>query len=35
VRGDSRWDAVDIYHHVDKEELRKAYPAAIPNLGIE
>lgn len=35
LRGDARREAIDIYHHIDKEELRKAYLAAIPKLGVE
>ena len=34
LRGDSRRDAIDIYHHIDREELRKSYLANIPVLGI-
>jgi integrase/recombinase XerD len=34
LRGDKRREAIDIYHHLDKEELRKAYLACIPKLGI-
>ena len=34
LRGDSRREAVDIYDHIDHGELRKAYLAAIPRLGI-
>jgi len=34
LRGDKRREAIDIYHHIDKEELRKAYLACIPKLGI-
>ncbi len=35
LRGDRRKDAIDIYDHIDKEELKKAYLAFIPQLGIE
>jgi integrase/recombinase XerD len=35
LRGDVRWEAIDIYHHIDEEELRRAYLTAIPKLGIE
>jgi len=35
LRGDKRKDAIDIYDHIDREELRKAYLAFIPNLGID
>jgi len=34
LRGDRRRDAIDIYDHIDKEELREAYLAHIPQLGI-
>ena len=32
--GDARNEAVDIYDHIDKKELKRAYLAAIPVLGI-
>ena len=34
LRGDSRREAVDLYDHIDRKELRRAYLAAIPALGI-
>lgn len=34
LRGDTRKDAIDIYDHIDREELREAYLAHIPTLGI-
>jgi integrase/recombinase XerD len=34
LRGDKRRDAIDIYDHIDREELRKSYLAHIPQLGI-
>lgn len=34
LRGDSRPDAIDIYYHIDPEDLRLAYLAYIPKLGI-
>jgi integrase/recombinase XerD len=34
LRGDARRDAMDIYDHIDKWELKRAYLAAIPQLGI-
>lgn len=34
VRGVVRREAIDIYHHIDREELRRAYLACIPKLGI-
>jgi integrase/recombinase XerD len=34
LRGDRIHDAMDIYYHVDLEELRKSYLAHIPQLGV-
>ncbi len=34
LRGDVRGEAVDIYDHIDPEELQKAYLSCIPRLGI-
>jgi len=34
LRGDTRGEAIDIYHHIDRQELRKAYLAYIPKLGV-
>ncbi len=34
LRGDSRKEAIDIYNHIDKQDLRKKYLACIPKLGI-
>lgn len=34
LRGDTRRDAIDIYDHIDEKELREAYLAHIPSLGI-
>jgi integrase/recombinase XerD len=34
LRGDRRGEAIDIYHHIDRVELRRAYLAFIPKLGI-
>lgn len=34
LRGDTRGDAIDIYDHIDKTELREAYLAHIPALGL-
>jgi integrase/recombinase XerD len=34
LRGDAHRDAMDIYDHIDKRELKRAYIAAIPQLGI-
>lgn len=33
-RGDTRGDAIDIYDHIDRAELREAYLAHIPTLGV-
>jgi len=35
LRGDRRKEAVDLYDHIDEEELREAYLACIPKLGID
>jgi len=32
--GDVRKEAIDIYDHIDKEELRESCLAHIPQLGI-
>lgn len=34
LRGDSRGEAIDIYDHIDNDELRKAYLTSIPRLNI-
>ena len=34
LRGDARHEAIDIYNHIDKKELRESYLAHIPQLGI-
>ena len=34
LRGDRRRDAIDIYDRIDLEELRRAYLAFIPQLGV-
>ena len=34
LRGDSRGEAIDIYDHIGLDELRQAYLAAMPRLGI-
>ena len=34
LRGDARREAIDLYHHIDREELRRTYLACIPKLGI-
>ena len=34
LRGDVRGAAMDIYYHIDFEELRRSYLAYVPRLGI-
>jgi len=34
LRGDSRRDAIDIYNHIDSEDLRIRYLSCIPKLGV-
>lgn len=34
LRGDSRKEAFDLYNHIDLKELKEAYLAAIPQLGV-
>lgn len=34
LRGDKRGEAIDVYNHIDKKELRESYLAHIPQLGI-
>jgi integrase/recombinase XerD len=34
LRGDKRKEAIDIYYHIDQEDLRRKYLAYIPKLGI-
>jgi len=34
LRGDSRTEAFDLYNHIDLKELKEAYLACIPHLGI-
>ena len=34
LRGDTRGEAIDIYNHIDKKELKESYMAHIPQLGI-
>jgi hypothetical protein len=29
-----RGEAIDIYNHIDKKELRESYLAHIPQLGV-
>jgi integrase/recombinase XerD len=34
LRGDVNKDALDIYNHIDHDDLRKSYLAHIPQLGV-
>ena len=34
LRGDTRGEAIDVYDHIDHDELRKSYLASIPRLGL-
>jgi integrase/recombinase XerD len=34
LRGDARREAIDIYNHIDKKELKETHLACIPQLGI-
>jgi integrase/recombinase XerD len=34
LRGDVRKEAIDIYDHIDKKEMRESYMAHIPQLGV-
>lgn len=34
LRGDKRRDAMDVYYHIDKQELQRSYLACIPKLGV-
>lgn len=34
LRGDMRREAIDLYHHIDRKDLRREYLAAIPVLGL-
>jgi integrase/recombinase XerD len=34
LRGDARKEAIDIYNHIDKKELKESYMAHVPQLGI-
>ncbi len=35
LRGDARHEAVDLYHHIDRKDLRDSYLACIPQLGVD
>ena len=34
LRGDARKEAIDIYDHIDREELRRSYLVHIPKFGV-
>jgi len=34
LRGDKRGEAIDIYDHIDRDELQKSYLVCIPQLGV-
>jgi integrase/recombinase XerD len=34
LRGDTRGEAIDIYNHIDRKELRESYLAHLPHLGV-
>jgi hypothetical protein len=34
LRGDAIKEAVDIYYHIDPEDVRRSYLAHIPQLGV-
>jgi integrase/recombinase XerD len=34
LRGDTRGEAIDIYNHIDKKELKESYLAHVPQLGV-
>ena len=34
LRGDVRKEAIDIYYHIDEEQLRRTYLQCIPQLGV-
>lgn len=34
LRGDSKNDAIDLYNHIDRKELKRAYLSAMPKLSI-
>jgi integrase/recombinase XerD len=34
LRGDARSETMDLYYHIDKQELRDSYLAHIPQLGV-
>jgi len=34
IRGDAMKESIDIYYHIDAEDVRKSYMAYVPQLGI-
>ena len=34
LRGDRRGDAIDIYHHIDRNDLKKSYLSCVPKLDV-
>ena len=34
IRGDAMKESIDIYYHIDPEDVRKSYMAYVPQLGI-
>jgi integrase/recombinase XerD len=34
IRGDAMREAIDIYYHIDPEEVRREYLARVPQLGV-
>lgn len=34
IRGDAMREAIDIYYHIDAEEVRREYLARVPQLGV-
>jgi integrase/recombinase XerD len=34
LRGDTRGEAIDIYNHIDKKDLKENYLAHVPQLGV-
>lgn len=35
LRGDIRGEAIDIYHHIDKKDMKKAYLSAVPKFNVD
>jgi len=34
IRGDAMKESIDIYYHIDAEDVRKSYMAYVPQLGL-